>query len=388
MKILFVSLFLPQKKAYHAGGKFVFEMIRSLSERHEIHLVTRLEENERFLIDELRPFCKEIRPYTYRAKEGKRNLLDLIALGLNYVGFSRFADRIARSGHFDLVQVEWVDAALMMKRRKTPIALTAHDVYSKPAERRMKAARGLRKLLNTSIFFVVRLLESRIMKKVSAVFTLSEYDRDYLLAMVPGIHVRVVPFPAGLDLTEKTFEQQKNSMLFLASYRFLRRNTDAALYFYREVFPRIRTVIPDATFVAAGYGPPEDLRKLQDHDPSVRVPGFVEDLDACYKKAAVFVAPILVGGGIIVKVLDAMAAGIPVVTTTYGNEGINAIPGRDLIVADDPVSFAAGVVRVLSDRQFAAQLGKKGKEFVLRHYSTGAAVREMEAAYQEIVSSE
>jgi glycosyltransferase involved in cell wall biosynthesis len=384
LKILFVSLFLPQKKAYHAGGKFVFEMIRGLSRRHEIHLVTRLEEEELPLIESLRPFCRQIHPYTYRAKGGRRSLADLIGLGLNYLGFSRFADRVARSEDFDLLQVEWVDAAVMLKRRNTPMALTAHDVYTKPAERRMKAVRGLRRLLNTAVFLFVRLLEIRTMKKADAVFTLSGYDRNYLLAMAPGLNVRVVPFPAGLDLTERTFAQQENSMLFLASYKYLRRNTEAAIYFYREIFPLVRKVFPDARFIAAGYGPPDDLRALQDHDAAVTVPGFVDDLDECYKRAAVFVAPILVGGGIIVKILDAMAAGTPVVTTTYGNEGINAVPGQDLIVADDPGSFAAAVVRVLSDRQFAEQLGSSGREFVRRRYSTEAAISELEEAYEKI----
>jgi glycosyltransferase involved in cell wall biosynthesis len=224
------------------------------------------------------------------------------------------------------------------------------------------------------------------MMKADTVFTLSEFDKNYLLAMAPGLNVRVIPFPAGLDLTEKTFAQQKNSILFLASYKYLRRNADAALYFYREIFPLVRKVIPDARFIAAGYGPPADLVSLQDHDAAVTVPGFVEDLDECYKKAVVFVAPILVGGGIIVKILDAMAAGTPVVTTTYGNEGINAVPDRDLIVADDPERFAAGVARILGDRQFAEQLGRNGREFVRKRYSTEAAITEIEEAYQEIVS--
>ena len=107
MKILFVSLFLPQEKAYHAGGRYVFEMIRQLSEGHEIQLVTRLEENELPLLESLRPFCKAIHPYTYSTKV-KRNLIDLAALGLNYTGFSRYAARLCGSGHFDIIQVEWV----------------------------------------------------------------------------------------------------------------------------------------------------------------------------------------------------------------------------------------------------------------------------------------
>ena len=387
MKILVVSLFLPEEKAYHAGGRYVFEMLRRLSQRHEIHLVTRLEENELPHIGSLRPFCKEIYPYTYKTKV-KRSLSDLVALGLNYIGFSRYANRIACSGHFDIVQVEWVETALMIKRSGAPMALTAHDVLTKPSERRMRSGRGLRRLLDCFILAVVRTLELRILKRFDTVFALSQFDKQYLLAMDQGLKVGVLNYPAGLDITERLFERQKNTILFLASYKYLRRNVDAALYFYKEVFPLVRKSIPDARFIAAGYGPPEELKALQDNDPGVLVPGFVEDLDECYKKASVFVAPILVGGGIIVKVLDAMAAATPVVTTTYGNEGVGALPGRDLLVADGPEGFADAVVRVLSDRELAGRLSRNGQEFVRKNFTLEAAMEKLEATYREIVNRE
>ena len=375
------------EKAYHAGGRYVFEMLRELSLRHEIHLVTRLEENERPLIESLRPFCKTIHPYTY-STQGRKSLVSLVALGLNYIGFSRYADRTACSGNFDLVQVEWVDAAVMMKKRSTPMLLTAHDVITKPFERRMKSARGLRKLLDSLLFPLVRTLELRTMRKFDTVFTLSEYDKKYLLAMDPGLTVRVMPYPAGLDMSGRSFERQKNTILFLASYKYLRRNVDAALWFYHEVFPLVRKTVQDARFVAAGYGPPEDLSALQERDLSVSVPGFVDDLDKCYKQAGVFVAPILVGGGVIVKVLDALAAGTPVVTTTYGNEGVGAIPERDLLIADDPESFADAVIRVLSDRELADRLSQNGQEFVRKHYTLEAAMKNLETTYEQIVNRE
>jgi len=226
------------------------------------------------------------------------------------------------------------------------------------------------------------------MKKFDTVFTLSEYDKKYLHKMDPGIAVRVMPYPAGLDMSEKSFERQKNTLLFLASYKYLRRNVDAALWFYHEVFPLVRKAVPDARFVAAGYGPPPDLTALQEKDPSVSVPGFVDDLDKCYKQAGVFVAPILIGGGVIVKVLDALAAGTPVVTTTYGNEGVGATPERDILIADDPAGFADAVIRVLSDQELAARLSRNGQEFVRQNFTLEAAIKEWEATCREIVKRE
>ena len=387
MKILFVSLFLPQEKAYHAGGRYVFEVIRNLSKRHEIYLATRLEERELPGLGSLRPFCKEIYPYTYRTN-GKRGLFGVMRLVYNYLGFSLYAARLGRNEHFDLVQVEWVEAAIMLRSVKAPMVLDAHDVITKPAERSMKQATGLGRLVFTLRYLVIRALELRTVRKFDMVFTMSEFDRHYLLDMEPRLKVRTVPIPAGLDITDRTIAKQQNTILFLASYKYRKVNVDAALYFYREVFPLIRKSVPDAKFIIAGYGPPVELTSLPDSDPGVLVPGFVEDIDECYKKASVFVAPILVGGGIIVKVLDAMAAGTPVVTTTYGNEGIEAKPGRDILVADDPGAFSSAVVSILREHGLAETLSKNGREFVRRRYSLDAVMDKIESAYREIVKSE
>jgi glycosyltransferase involved in cell wall biosynthesis len=387
MKILFVSLFLPQKMAYHAGGRYVYEVIERLSKRHEIHLATRLEEDERPGLESLRSFCKEVYPYIYRSPE-KRGLIANARLVLNYIGFSRFADRLARENRFDVVHVEWVETALMMKKRETPMVLDAQDVITKPAERLMKSSRGVMRGLFSLRYLFIKALEARVVRKFGMVFTLSAFDRDYLLNMNPGLNVRVVPIPAGLDISAGTYEKAKDTILFLASYKYRKVNVDAALYFYGSVFPLVRKTIPGAKFIIAGYGPPETLTSIAEKDPSVSVPGFVADIDAWYKKAAVFVAPILVGGGIIVKVLDAMAAGTPVVTTSYGNEGIGAVPGRDLLVADDAVSFAENVIRVLSDKAYAASLAGNGREFVRKNFTLEEAMSRIESAYEKLVKRE
>jgi glycosyltransferase involved in cell wall biosynthesis len=386
VKILFISLFLPQERSYHAGGRYVFETIRELSERHEIHLATRLGEEELSLLSNLRPFCKTIYPYTYRTKEN-RGAVDVIRLFLNYVGFSRYSSRLARTGNFDIIQVEWTEAAIMMQRMETPMVLDAHDVITKPAERRMKSVHGLRRIFYFLRYMAIRSMEVRVVKKFDMVFALSDYDRKYLEKLQPDVRIKTVSIPAGLDITEREFEKEKNTILFLASYKYRRVNVDAALFFYRSVFALVRKEVPDAKFIAAGYGPPEELTAIQEEDPNVLVPGFVEDIDECYKRAAVFAAPILVGGGIIVKILDAMAAGAPVVTTSYGNEGVGAVPGRDLLVADGPDELAEAVVSLLRDPEFADKIGMNGRAFVRKNYSREVIVEKIEAAYEELIGT-
>ena len=383
MKILLVSLFLPQEKAYHAGGRYVFELLRRLSLHHEIHLVTRFEEGEDSSLQDLEPYCARIHPFSYPhiAKRGPAGVLRLVA---NYLAFSRFADRIIRTGDYDLVQVEWVETALLIHRGPTPMVLDAHDVISKPAERYFSRSRGMRRPLHWAKFLLVRTVEKRIMSRFDRIFTLSEFDRSYLLALSPDLPVATIPIPAGLDLKPARYPRVPQRLLFLASYKYRPKNVEAALWFHHLVLPLVRREFPDAEFVVAGYGPPQQLLALAEADPLTRVTGFVEDSDELYKSAAVFVAPILTGGGIIVKVLDALAAGTPVVTTTYGNEGIAATPGEHLLVADDPADFAAAVISLLRDGDKAARISSQGATFVARNFSLEAVLARLETAYGEV----
>jgi len=379
MKILFVSLFLPRQQAGHAGGRYVYELLRHLAQRHELHLATRLEEAELPLLEALRPLCAAIHPHVYR-NVAQRGVLDNLRLIGDYLAFSRSADGLIHAGEYDIVQVEWVETALLIRKGRTPMVLDAHDVITKPAERRMRQAKGINRLVATIVYLLTRMAERCIMRRFAAIFTVSDFDRRYLLNMAPELAARAitVPIPAGMDISERRYPTRPHSILFFAAYRHRQVNVDAALWFYRRVFPLIRRQIPEASFIIAGNGPPAELTALAATDPQVEVTGFVDDIDRCYKEAAVFVAPILTGGGIIVKILDALAAGIPVVTTTFGNEGVAAQPGRDLLVADDPESFAAHVVRVLQETEFARTLAMNGAEFARHHYGIDSVIARLE----------
>jgi glycosyltransferase involved in cell wall biosynthesis len=383
VKILLVSLFLPHPKAPHAGGRYVYELLRHLAHNHEVELATRHEAGEEPLLADLRPLCRAIHPYPYNTA-AKRGVLDKLGLIASYLGFSRGADRLIASGGYDLVQVEWVEAAILISRRNTPMLLDAHDVMAKPFARAAAQKAGLAGIVAGLTAAAVKSVELLIMRRFDRIITLSDFDRDYLRTIWPSAPVVSIPIPAGLDMTAQEFERKPGTILFLASYKYRPVNVRAALWFYNEVFPLVKSSVPDACFVIAGYGPPEELLDLA-ADPNVRVTGFVDDLDRCHKEAAVFVAPILTGGGIIVKLLDALAAATPAVSTTFGNEGVGAVPGRDLMVADAPQEFAAAVVKLLLDHECAAALGKSGQRFVREHYGREAVMAKLDTVHAEVV---
>ena len=381
MKILLVSLFLPHPKAPHAGGRYVYELLRHLSGKHEVDLATRYDVDDISLLDELRPLCSNLFTASY-STVAKRSLFDKLALIANYLRFSRYADELISQGDYDLVQVEWVEAAILIKKCGTPLVLDAHDVMAKPFARAAANKSGFAGAVSSVLAWGVKAVELRIMRRFDRIITLSEFDRNYLKGLWPEAPVTAIPIPAGLDISERVYKRKPGTILFLASYKYRSVNVAAALWFYREVFPRIKIIVPDARFVIAGYGPPPELTALTD-DPKVQVTGFIDDLDRCHKEGAVFVAPILTGGGIIVKLLDALAAGTPTVSTNFGNEGVGAVHGRDLLVADDPAEFAAAVVKLLLDREYAAELGRSGQRFVREHFGRESVMARLDALHAE-----
>jgi len=386
VKILVASLFFPQLRATHAGGRFVAELVRELSKKHEVHLASRIEETELSGSEELRPYCKSISLFPYK-KVARRGLMTSVRLLVSYYRFGSEVNKLIKSGRFDLVQVEWVEAGFFLKRGTVPMVLDAHDIITKPAWRNVTISKGLVRLLYYLIYRAIRSGELRTIRKYDVIVTRAEYDKEYLRSMTKDAVIEVVPHPAGLDISEKTYNRQKNALLFLASFKHRRLNVDAALYFYQQVFPLVRARFPDATFIIAGYGPPKELLSIGEKDPSVFITGFVDDVDAYYKRAAVFVAPILVGGGIIVKILDAMAAGVPVVTTTYGNEGIGGKPGRDLVIGNTSEDFAEAVINILSDHTFAEKLEKNGKEYVEKNYGRDAVFTKIVSIIEDLAKS-
>jgi glycosyltransferase involved in cell wall biosynthesis len=158
-------------------------------------------------------------------------------------------------------------------------------------------------------------------------------------------------------------------------------NVEAVLYFWNDILPIIRAQVPEVKFIIVGSRPLPEVLALADKDANTIVTGFVEDIEPSYKTSTVFVAPLLTGGGIVVKILDALASGTPVVTTSIGNEGIGATPGEHLLIADSAVQFAAKVVQLLQDRPLRERLASAGRVYVIEKFGINNLKRTLEKTY-------
>jgi polysaccharide biosynthesis protein PslH len=163
-------------------------------------------------------------------------------------------------------------------------------------------------------------------------------------------------------------------------------NVDAALYFYREIFPKIRRQMSDATLCLVGPKPTADVLALAS-DPAVSVTGLVPDIRPWAQKCGAFIVPLRSGSGMRVKILNAMAMGVPIVSTTVGAEGIEVTDGENILLADAPEAFAAAALRVLTDPALACRLASGGRTLMERLYSWEIVGAQLRATYRELLSS-
>lgn len=380
-KILFVTPHLPAPTTSQAGERFVFEIIRHLSERSEVHLVVRVHEDQLDAIEPVKAFCKAVYP-VFCKRPKRQDIFAVPKVVLSYYRLCRMANAIAKKESFDVIHVEWTEAGLFLRKRGRML-INAHDVITKPMERRYRNSKGIRRLVNLILYQFTKRLECYIYRRFDVTLVRTEFDKNYLLSIDPYLDVSILTHPAGLDISDRRFEREEKSILFLGAMD-RGPNIEAVLYFWKEILPLIREKVPDVKFYVVGSRPVHEVMELASKDRNTIVTGFVEDLEPYYKRAAVFVAPLLTGGGIIVKILDALAAGTPVVTTSIGNEGIGAAPGKHLLVGDTAEEIARNVIRLIEDERLRADLGQAGQDFIRKNYGYEKWVGQLEEGYSAL----
>ena len=220
--------------------------------------------------------------------------------------------------------------------------------------------------------------ERRAMRLARRTFVCSELDRRYLTDRwnLPG----VVTVPNAITLPELQPQTSEPTLLFIGTYRH-RPNVDAAEYLIEQIWPHVHAAMPRARLITAG-DPADRIRGYERGIPGAEFTGFVEDLDALYRRSRVVCAPILSGGGTRVKIVEAAAYGKPIVATTIGAEGLEMRDGHELLLRDDPYSFAEACLRLLKDPSLCKQLGSAARAKAVECYDRANIVRLIQRCFK------
>ncbi|RJR35889.1 MAG: glycosyltransferase [Desulfobacteraceae bacterium] len=161
-------------------------------------------------------------------------------------------------------------------------------------------------------------------------------------------------------------------------------NIDAVIHFYQDIFPLIRRRFPDMKFFVVGSSPPHEIKMLTS-DPSVVVTGRVEDVREYLLDAGIAVIPTRAGGGILNKILESLALGVPVITRSNSVEGLSVHSGKELLIADEPSDFADAAVRMVKDADLRMSLSSQGRKYVERCHQWEHIVRRYEDALRDLL---
>jgi len=175
----------------------------------------------------------------------------------------------------------------------------------------------------------------------------------------------------------------ENSVLWLG-HMDVHTNRDAVLYFWREICPLIRQRKPNATIIFVGTAPPREIADAAAGDPRVKVTGFVDDIRTYVDEARVVVVPIRIGSGTRLKILDTMAMGKAIVSTSVGCEGIDVTDGENILVGDTPQAFAEKVILALTNEDVRNRLQANARAFV-KKYDWDNLCQIQEDTYRDVV---
>jgi glycosyltransferase involved in cell wall biosynthesis len=188
--------------------------------------------------------------------------------------------------------------------------------------------------------------ERAALRRFDGIVAVSDHDRSLMEAMAPGAPVTVVR--TGVDVAgfapRPGVRRGSRTVMFLGSMDWP-ANIDGVEYFCERIWPRVLAAVPDARFQVVGRNPPPRIVRFA--GPSVEIVGGVKSVLPHLHEAAVFVVPLRIGGGTRLKIYEAMAAAVPIVSTTVGAEGLDVRNGQDIVLADDPESFSASIVELL-----------------------------------------
>jgi glycosyltransferase involved in cell wall biosynthesis len=396
LKILMLAPSLPYPPHWAAGIRR-YEFLRHLSAGHEVSLLTYAgaeEAQDVTALANLGIAVHTVPPPPSSRRERRQTQLASLWSASSYAARSLLSDqmqqaldRLVESTDFDATIVETCHMSGFDLGPRAVAILDEHNIESELLFRGALTEGGpARRLFNLIESIKVRREERSAWRRAAGCLVHSDREREILLRAVPGKSVAVVT--NGVHLDEFRGERDllgRDAIVFTGAMNY-RPNTDAVKFFVRQVLPLILLHKPEAKFYAVGVGPPPELTRLA--GPNVIITGRVPDVKPYLRSASVYVVPVRFGSGTRIKVVEALAAGKPVVSTTLGCEGHDSMrPGVHFLAADDAETFAREVLRVLDDPGLASELGRAGRELVEREYSWPALLARLDEFMTDVVAA-
>jgi len=387
MKILFVTARFPYPP-FKGDQAIPYHRLKYMGNKDEITLLTFYEnKKELTTIEKIAPYCKEV--ITVK-KSFFKSLFNMLVFGLfskrpfqvlyyRSRAFEKRLKEIMNKGEnaFDILHVYMLRMAEYGKDIPLPKILELIDSMQLNFQRRVEKEKWPWKYFFKMELHRLKRYENEMVEKYDRSIVVSEKDRDFI-----G-HPRVVSIDPGIDTHEfnpKNKRSTEKVIAFTGNMGYF-PNKNAILWFLTNCWESVRGQVPDARLVIAGKNPGSGIKKYHNGD-SVRVTGYVDSIAGVLNNASLAIAPMQAGSGMQFKILEAMACGLPVVTTSLGLGSIPVKDNESVLVADDPGTFSQYCVRLLKDDSLAETMGKKAAQSVRQTFSWEKNVSALSTLYE------
>lgn len=393
MRVLLLTQVLPYPP--DSGPKVkTYYVLKYLASQHQVTLVSFIRSSDRpEYIHHLETLCERVITVPIE----RRPIQDLLFLGKSFLTgqpwmmlrderpeMRRVLANLASKTHFDIVHAD----QLNMGQYALPFAnsrkvLDLHNALWMLYKRLSETTRPTSpmKYILMRDWRLLKHYEGEICRRFDAVTAVTEEDRKLLLEAGAPDDITIVPI--AIDTGEQAIIERNPTSphIIHIGTMYWPPNIDGINWFLDHVYPLVKQDVSDVRCTLIGARPPESLVQRAVGDPSLTVTGYVEDPMLYFQDASMMVVPLLAGGGMRVKILNALAHAIPMVSTTVGCEGINLTPGKDIIIADDPVAFAKATVKLLKDIALNKRIAHNGRQTVEELYDYRQACKPLDQIY-------
>jgi glycosyltransferase involved in cell wall biosynthesis len=396
-RLLFLLPFAPRLDAAHGGSRVMAQLLTQLAARHHIAVLYLRAVGEPPIDERLREQCdhvEEVLRPEYMDSSGRvglplrRVLIDLVCgkplwvAGWSVPMYAVRACALARAWRPDVVQIEFHIMAQYLHALSdcpAPRILVEHEPGVSAAWERLRTIQGSGHVMRFLDLLAWVRFERKICKGVQMVVVFTERDRRAIASLAD--RASIVRIPLGTLLPDQPLNplgQSPPTLVFVGNFMHP-PNVDAALRLANSIFPRVREHHHDATLLLVGDNPPLEVRQLA--SDAVIVTGYVPEVTPYLDGAALVVVPLRLGGGMRVKVLEALSAGKPVVATPRAIEGLDVIAGQQIAIAESDEQFIEAILQLLADPECRRTMAVSARAWACTHLQWDHAIVTYEVLY-------
>jgi len=370
-KILIISPYFPYPP--RDGGKVrLYNLIKYLAKTNDVYLLAYIEpEASMDSVNLAKQVCKDVFPVI--RDENKRIIRDDIPRSASFFYTQAMIDELLRVMNLvkpDVVQLDFLIMTQYVNHiHNVPIFYTEHDMSVLD----FKQSFHDRDLSETLRFIEWNKLvdyERQIVEKFKSVIVLTQRDKQLIEKFNPKVKATIIPTGVDVDFfkpNDDIADDYEQSLVFVGHYKHY-PNADAIMYFVNNIYDKVLRILPDIKLYIVGSGLTKDVENLAKINKNIVITGEIDDIRKYLKRPNIFIAPIRLGGGIKGKVLEAMAAGLPVIATNEAVDGIDHNMTEAVLSSDDADIFADNIVKLVKDKKLYNTISKNARIIVEKNY--------------------